>query len=905
MRKEPNIRFVIRTTSPLIGLARAQARRLIDAGIDVFTREWVVDGVKISARCIKLFDQHVVTITGSGSQVARGIAHLMSRNNAFDYAGAFALPSTPASLSLANDNIDYTGTVPPARDPPVNLFVENLSFTDEMTASANVAPVVASSPIYRHCDVSLGRTTSIPIGIELTRENLARMFDERHGYVLRNIVKNRTSLLKTPASLRNLFQEYIACQLTPLHFWKDADNEVWALCTPVRLDGLTVGTIMHTPHTFMPYTGNYDADRFSDDAQFAELLAQRVVNITVNGIFDSPTPTPVWEQWPFIFVKARLYDLYKAPDFHAKKKVDLAYGENFIFTVFGQEYSAVVNPAVTITEIGFVQDLKRYETGLYDFRLLFEGQKLTVDGRDRFVGKISVESFGFTQTTWKPAEPKPLGSCTPPLPSEGHRRIFDYTSESQTHTVTGTPFEGAEWLDVRASVYPDRPAIISTITSPTLTAHPGPPTRSLTVRMWDASPFTGIGFHVGVSEITLTGGPGAQQKVDHIFPDTKWGLITATAVSSTSGHPKAIYDRIGGALEFTAIQQLNDVKLVRETRGQRVHLGSMNRDYARHSAVNGLTYVFVPTEEMRALGLSEARFHDTLTEEFALYDGRVHVGAKYVEKAPPGWRSSNGFPGFPVRLYNGVTLHPQEPIVSAGHGQVNAVPYFASTTQMIVLTPSHERFTDYHAVDDISPTPGGEFGATSDYYEPDPFDFSSSAGRYHVDTMEYPFPSPFYPAEQDGGAPVDFTRPRLAAVALYYPNLKPGQDGFCLLKLYPAPQFIRAIYFHMAFDATGIEAIKNHANKLRSFTAQPIFNPFPTYKAAIATLSSMADTLYLNRNNNPPPSAEQYAALKEQALVTLRASYEVLANNFAPRELIDVATTSLVIIPRRNKTRIS
>jgi hypothetical protein len=48
-----------------------------------------------------------------------------------------------------------------------------------------------------------------------------------------------------------------------------------------------------------------------------------------------------------------------------------------------------------------------------------------------------------------------------------------------------------------------------------------------------------------------------------------------------------------------------------------------------------------------------------------------------------------------------------------------------------------------------------------------------------------------------------------------------------------------------------------------------------------------------------PPSGTDMEGLKELAKRALRSSYEVMANNFASPELMDIFITSVVLIPYR------
>lgn len=897
MRSRGVVRYKLLTPSPLIGFAKHQVARLIDAGLENFTRRWTVGEATITAHCVKLFEDYVVSLTISGDAAAApSIAYPISSPASTPFAFTSELPSYNADdAGVPND----LGTLPKV-EPQRSVGLAAATFSDDPNAPANVV-AVRDEALFRSCVpaiVANPKTEPLAPSMSLAM----KLFNDRHGAALVGYGTARLTI-KRPAtgSLTNILNEYLDAGWTPIHFYKEKEivagverEEIWALCRNGSFDSNRSDAQFEAAQPNIPYTGNFDKDRFP-----ATDLVRTIVDPT-NG--KPIVPPGAWQAHSCVLLKARLADLYAHKAIPART-VDVALGSSITYMFWGRTFSLPITPTVGpdgVQAAGVVT----VDNPQYKLVAALAGVVETVDNVKRFRGKVEVESFGVYRATWDVPIPKPSSEI--PIPSssvvdmsphiaaaeaaypgnasEYFRTRLDMAGKHKSALTVGVPFEKGELIDLREFMSQGKPeyAVMGDSTMYDQRASKNPDGAAeatlLTCKAWS-------GYFSGVFFSAIATRSASELHVPIIaminFAET-WGTL-----------PKIVSKR-WGRVTHAGAQLLNEGELALETETQdvsvvartehvrpslrREHRGAIE-DLGSLARQNDGRSTFTPSTKFRAMGLTEYRSSGEAGFEF--YEAKVHAETGYIEKYPRLW-SPFTLDYAMGRSYKGLEI--EAPILRPG--VPDSFGDFVGNLDM----PVHSDVATLGA-------PGVGTIINEKYYFDKEGGIVTATDRLYIDTYEYPAPQPFYAPASSGGTPIGGNRrARYKAVAIYWPNLKDGKAGFCLLKLGPDEALIRIIYFFLPFTADGITKIKAYVDKLHAHSSAAVYNSFPVYRANIATLKGEADALYEQRQ--VPPPAEDFARLKARALETLRSSFEIVVNNFASPELMDVFVESAVILPR-------
>lgn len=842
----------------LIGFAKAQAKRLIGMiGViaNNFARELKVGSNTVKLRGIRSGADYIVRVWITGEAASfTAIAYPMTKTGFT--TTPWYMSSTPFQVSGLGP-----GGLGSIRAEESYVTLTAISFPTDTVGTA-VTPVLDST-VHPRCVISVTRFSEFSrlTSLGTSRETINRLFDHGHGNALASMA-TRIFTTKTPADQADVMNVYVDFTWTPVYFWKEGDD-VWALCRCVELDAdpYSSGTL---GADLIPCTGNYNQDRFPDYAAFLTYLSDRATYTPV----ENEPPATAWLQLPFIFMRAKVVDLVSRGGFHDPRSVDSAISGFVSFSVFGTTFSV---PLTDITADGEWNMSFTYITGVFEYTVRFIGRRFLKNGvTPWFTGTMAVESFKVERDVWS----SPV--VTPD--------IADYTSTVERAQTTGTPFESYDFVDMRRQIdaadyykLSARGYVIVSVdrSDPSVTVQ-----RFRWTSLW-SSYFNGVCFRT--YEIGNYIDPASPlSNFTRIYYST-WGNFNGRTVSSSSGVERIRFDQNG--MTYSNFVETSSYKLVRESMGVKVELGDLNIDYVPTSSSMSASN-FVPTTQMQALGLTEYRMWSALAP-YAVYEGRLHYRSGYYEVRPILWAENapmDVFYGIQGRYYKGQVV--DTPTLREGnptsYGLYGRHPSVMMENELLTLLGGGGMITRNIEIAsnrlDISEPP-------------------SSFGNFWPDTIDYPAPFPYYPSEADGGVVVGSTRVSLSVIAIYYPYLTPTVDGFCMLKLMPAASIAKVIYFHGQYNDEGLPAIKQHADVLNSYTTHALMNPYSAYKAAISTFAASVNTVYAKLGTTSPPTVSDYTNLQALALSLVRQSYEVMANNFAPPELMDLFDTSVILIP--------
>jgi hypothetical protein len=834
-----------------LGFARQRVRTLLDAGLtDGFTRAWRIGDAKIIARCVPVGDGFIARLSlasAAATPVAfpcPTVAHSPAvQLPPLSYTAAI-LPADASQTGVPND----LGSLAQDYDVPTrHLWVSEIELSDDPVAPANIEGVLDQA-LVRSCSVSVMLTDEPPQRPPASSELFLRLFDQRHGPFLASYVGAALLLLKTPDGLRGVFHEYLDVPWTPIFFWKRKasdgnSDEIWALCRCTSATGVPLSS-----DNAIPYTGDYSADRFAADD---------LIGAAVDPENNQPlAPPSTFEAAAFVFLAAPLLDLATALEhadgtYMARQAVRAAIGSRVAFTFFGAEYGIDVlanrsEVAAADREMapGTSRELSlihEFEDSTYRLAVQFTGALRKSETRAlSFEGVAYVLDLGIKREKWTGSTQLPDSSP----PAYGRAGIH-----ALTRTV-GVPFEKGVLIDARQILWTEKPDYVT----PRQVVYEQAPVgsnfteRNLTCAVW-ADYFLGVFFWVFNTQRTLrqSGPPGSYASASHRIREAWVQLVGVngglSVASSGAGDTVATVETVtAGPTTYT---RQAAATLLRGHRGRLVALGRMDDPAGAVSPAISIWSRFAPSDELIRLGLREQ-----------LYPGVVHPDLRYFESLPDG------------RYYRGQAIEP-------------------TTAPEVPWVPQG-------FVGSIDSRFVGETGVRSVYvFDNERLSRAGVATAVRLDAMDYPYPRPFLPPTSSGRAP-GATLPVYPAITLYWPNLKPGKHGFCLLKLAPDAQLVRAIYFLLSYDEPGFKALRAYIDKLYEHSLLAVYNSWRSYRLAIASLRDQATRMH---GLDAAARINEFDLLRSRAKDALRASYDVVANNFASPEIMDVFIESAVIIP--------
>lgn len=928
------IRFKILSagSNALLGFAKSQVRRIIEGGVDEFVRNWVVSGVTITARCMRLMGDHIVKLTMSGQVTLYSALYPMTSTQAAS-SRPFSTDDYGYLLTLNNDNINY-----PNRPVSVdaNMAVSGLTFSDGGTPdfSPNVT-AVNSTRLYARCDVSYLRETLSSghvYGIKnvdnlVSREVISKLYEDRHGSILASLC-NTNFITRPPAGL-GLFNEVTQLIWTPFYFFKE-NGDVYALChcTPGLADSNSggLGTPLDPYHVTnsmnMPYTGQYDMDRFSTQELYYNAPAR--FDDSAVGI----VPPLVTSQYGLILMKAKVYDLQTKGGFTDPRTVNATLGSGFTFSYLGHTHTFPINPPrahdewlllppatqATVPEPSLLQisnSHQQIDDGVYRLIYFYEGI-ITEDGK--FQGTVNFVVYTVYRTGWDTPQQKTfIEAGSPPVSSNYHfPSTYDYKSTSKTERTSGlyAPLDNCEYIDLRAFVWPAHPTYLRpnhgadvfellpyTDSFGDLKYNSG----FVDCRIYIWSYFSGIRFNMAWnrSAVHVQTGPGISSVSYQQLIESRYGQYSSGLDFAAASANFISYDQISNQFP-TGVNRNFNQPLILNSQGQRYTLGTFNDDFPGPSIQHTITYV--PSGQFSALGLTEfSAAQGGFDSTPGYYFANVHPRTGYVEKFPAytTWEFNVGNPllGSMGRMYNGTVVLEAEdlshstpsdngrPLIIFGDEEwVNSIPFVGDQFHI-----------DWYC------NPSTAFESQSNFH--------GDQTTFAIRMSEYPYAFKFYPDADKGGniisIPFAQARASLPMASIYYPNLRDGQDGFALLRVGPAAAWARLIYFLREYTVLGLPLLNGDINTLASFITQPIFLNFPVYATNITLFKTKCNDMYARRGQQPPPissgpTSQEFKDLKVLALQMVRSSYEVYVNNFAPPELMDIIVGNMVVIPYRS-----
>lgn len=871
-------------TEHLVPVVKNNVRRLVMSGHTLFTRNFEF-GNNVTARA--RYFAGIATISLTKLSTTTSVAYHMTKTGWS--TTPYTLSSIPKSMNEEVDGFSFAhGSLEPIRPGGSTRFaaLTTVVTTDE---GADTVIAVNDSPIVARCAPSIGVSTQAPSGLTITTALLDRLYEDKHGAMLVSACTRRLTL-RTPAAFRWCFNEYVDAVWKPVTFWKEG-NDIWALCMICDESQYFTGSGGATGITnpaarpdILPCTGDFNVDRYSDDAAHAAFIANRASD-TGPGHIDYWPPSLLSNQHPFIFLKAKVVDLFTLENILAAVTIQKSTASTYEFVVFGVTYSV---PLSDLT-VGDVDATVERVQGIGKFRVRFVGVVQLVNSTPTFFGTATLVSFYVNRNVWTDVEQIPEGEITPPLAPFYSPSTADYRAVVEMQYTEGIPFTAYTLIDLRADVAGgDRHQVIPgfAFTSLAYDAAAEQYTyNSMFANVWP-SYFNGVMLRCSkykeyfypyrVLSETPEGSSPAYARITELV-QSSWMRYDRTGITTRSAKEVISYLNSGMISDYKVHAR---TALIRESRGELADAGTFGYD-ATSSGVGA--HNFEPSTSAVGIGI------DAYGSGSPVYDGLFHPRTGFAEIRPWIWESNypiNGVWGRPGKKYKSVVVQPYAKRADAPSSRNPVIEYNTTPTGWVFgfgVTTRTSVYTD----DSGNPTITGQ----------------ASISRYWVDTMEYPAPEPWYLDESEGGPPdADaVTRTRLSVVSIYYPKLTSTTDGFCLIKLRPASNFVRVIYYHGEFNASGIALIKAWADRLLGFTIQPVFNPYPAYVAKISAFQIRASGI-LSRITLPPESAprpSEYEALRADALALVRESYEVLANNFASRALMDFIDSTVIIFPYR------
>ncbi len=886
----------------LIALGKKQAKRLIASGLHTFTRTFL--GMTI--RCVKVMNDFNVTILTTATSFS--IAYRMGSEAIFPEV----MYSTVLSISPAGNSSGSTDFGVPADmntlvqfSPVQKLRLTALDFSDAADKPINITPV-NDVAIYRNARVTTNISTHVAgaqhePALPGSRSLFVKLFNDKHAAALVSYATAHLAI-KRPAGFERVFNTYINATWRPVYFWKetvDGVEDVWVLSQMQTnwdtLSGFTSNEFAVGDRN-IPCTGDLDADRFETDD-----LTRNIVNVQVAGAVPLPkllsyhVNPPVWRSHPFMFMKAKLTDL------HAHRTlptgtIDIAKDAPIPLTFFDTTYmlpttglTLFVLPGATP---GFFAGTIDFDNGAYHITAQLSGTEYTTEGGQRRVNMTYVVStFGVYRPVWDNITAKPDADLTPPssplatwdgsIPQVNWRTHYDYNALVTQRETTGIPISSSKFtlVDMRQYVWPSNPAYVnnlSTIYQQQLTELGGNrdlETFTLTCKLW-SDYFTGVFFSARAvhRDNVILIPPNGDGDFSTVVGGV-WGRYTSNIHSTNTG--RVIRTEIfNSSFAPSVFTQFFPAFFYRAARGVIESLGEfVYSSPASGSSGSSVMFPnqFVPNSKYLSLGITSW----VPSTANSIYNAKIlpHVG--YVEKFPPFWQPASLVSGNYGRYYKGVMLEAPSIPVNSGFD------YLRVSLSHFHLGPAW-----------WSSQYDGYFDAHQNIAYVD-------VPRAAIDLYDNFVPANFYAPVEHGGTPVGTLRASFRAVAIYYPNLKPNQHGYCLLKLGPDAFLMRLIYFFLLYSTNGLARFKTFTDLHFAHSASQVYLAFPAYKANVALMKSKVDGMLARVGTPNPPSENDFTELRALALTTLRSSYTVMANNFAPPELMDLFINSVTIVPYR------
>lgn len=828
---------ILQLDSPeLLGFAKRRIDRLVVNGVAA-VRRYPVNGALVLVRTTRVaVDEWYGTIRIEGTQKTKTTLFQMPKR------------FTPTPL---------------APYAPAGVAVPELAFSDDTEADGETVVGVHAAPVYKKCSVAT--STAALSTFNITESILSTLYDGKHGYILAGYVQGLKLLVRSPSDMRDMLHEYVELRWYAQHFWKNEKGEVMVLCTcNPRVDSAPFELLDASDSIYrraMPYTEatSYLADKYvADDLVALDVAEGKALR----------TPPTVHQLLPYVFLTARLIDLINAQD--ARSVSVRTAAATYFVTYFGRAYPFDLPAGSDGEVLNLVRD---YDTPDYKMTVTVSGTWSLVDGVRTFTGQAFISSFRLARTVWV---------------SEARGSVFEYDVTGTSNKVftdgDTTPFEKATLVDGRALFWPENPAYIpapgreilyNVVHNVSASGRAYDFYTRVTAQL-ETDYFAGVSFMLHKyehNEVVVLG--LLADFVTPALPVVSSRLVQHhvgqyAAKEITLDTPELIGTKEQVASDRPVFAPTDTVEMYQEHRGEPLLIGEYQPMDVDNPSIGQPPYQ----------GWFTFVVDDALTELGVAGECAFHLGTKYVEIYPSPISESLSVPTVPIeRWFNGVRIsddtYPDAALFD-GRFLPPTLPYSSLYSGAVVP---------------------GVFGLAPvvryEYYDMRREVTWSRVGTItRLAAIEYP-EAYYFSATHKNESGVD-TVYRYPAVAIYYPNLKPAVDGFCLMKQAPAAASlaIRSLHAGAASSAT-LTAWRVSLAVLRVELERPEYAEFPLFRSAVNDVS------FKSASMSATSEQDAFDTLRALTLTALRASYVVVANNFAPPALMDIVMDDALILADR------